>query len=312
MQSLRFFTNAEVASTLAYPQLIEALRQGLANPAEAPVRATHALPDEASLLCMPVWRKGQGVGVKLVTVFPHNGARGLPSVSALFTLFDDATGQPLAVMEASELTARRTACTSALAASALVRHDASRLLVVGTGTLAVHLVRAHCVVRPYARVELWGRRPEKAAELARSLAAEGYPVQAASDLQASAQQADCISCATTSTSPLILGDWLHPGTHLDLVGAFLPSMRETDSAAVARSRIVVDTRAGALEEAGDLLCAIAEGAITEQSIHFELTDLLHGRGHRQTNSEITLFKSVGHAQEDLVAARLVLAAAGES
>jgi ornithine cyclodeaminase len=312
MQSLRFFTNAEVASTLAYPQLIEALRHGLANPAEAPVRATHALPDEASLLCMPVWRKGQGVGVKLVTVFPHNGAKGLPSVSALFTLFDDATGQPLAVMEASELTARRTACTSALAASALVRHDASRLLVVGTGALAAHLVRAHCVVRPYARVELWGRRPEKAAELARSLAAEGYPVQAASDLQASAQQADCISCATTSTSPLILGDWLHPGTHLDLVGAFLPSMRETDSAAVARSRIVVDTRAGALEEAGDLLCAIADGAITEQSIHFELTDLLHGRGHRQTNSEITLFKSVGHAQEDLVAARLVLAASGES
>ncbi|MFZ6046178.1 ornithine cyclodeaminase family protein [Pseudomonas sp. CR3202] len=306
MSHLRFFTNADVAAALAYPQLIEALRQGLANLAEAPVRASHALPDDASLLCMPVWQKGQGVGVKLVTVFPRNGEKGLPSVAALFTLFDDTTGRPLAVMEASELTARRTSCVSALAASALVRHDASRLLVVGTGTLAAHMVRAHSVVRRYERVDIWGRHPEKAAELARQLEAEGYPVHVALDLQTCAQQADCISCVTTSTSPLILGDWLHPGTHLDLVGAFLPSMRETDSAAVARSRIVVDTRAGALEEAGDLLFAIADGAITEQSIHFELADLLHGRGHRQSNSEITLFKSVGHAQEDLIAAQLLL------
>ncbi|WP_271409431.1 ornithine cyclodeaminase family protein [Pseudomonas sp. Q1-7] len=307
MQTLRFFTNADVAAALTYPQLIDALRHGLANPAMAPLRASHALPGDASLLCMPVWQKGRGVGVKLVTVYPHNDEKGLPSVAALFTLFDDATGRPLAVLEASELTARRTACTSALAAHALVRHDASRLLVVGTGTLAAHMVRAHSVVRQYTRVDIWGRHPDKAAELVRSLAAEGYPVQVAPDLQTCAQQADCISCVTTSTSPLILGDWLHPGTHLDLVGAFLPTMRETDSAAVARSRIVVDTRAGALEEAGDLLQAIAEGAITEHSIHLELADLLHGRGHRQTNSEITLFKSVGYALEDLIAAQLVLA-----
>ncbi|MCY1267292.1 Delta(1)-pyrroline-2-carboxylate reductase [compost metagenome] len=311
MQTLRFFTNADVAAALSYPQLIEALRHGLANPAEAPVRASHALPQDASLLCMPVWQTGQGIGVKLVTVFPRNSEKGLPSVAALFTLFDDATGKPLAVLEASELTARRTACTSALAASALVRHDASRLLVVGTGTLAAHMVRAHCVVRQYERVDIWGRHPEKAAELVSKLAAEGYPVHVAPDLQTCAQQADCISCVTTSTSPLILGDWLRPGTHLDLVGAFLPSMRETDSAAVARSRVVVDTRAGALEEAGDLLFAIAEGAITEQSIHFELADLLHGRGHRQTNSEITLFKSVGYALEDLIAAQVLLSVTGD-
>ncbi|WP_044873863.1 ornithine cyclodeaminase family protein [Pseudomonas sp. LFM046] len=310
MHSLSFFTNADVAAALGYPQLIEALRQGLATPADAPVRASHALPHDASLLCMPVWQQGQGVGVKLVTVFPHNGEKGLPSVAALFTLFDDATGQPRAVLEASELTARRTACTSALAASALARQDASRLLVVGTGTLAAHMVRAHSVVREYQRVDIWGRHPDKTAELVRQLAAEGYPVHVAPDLQTCAQQADCISCVTTSTSPLILGDWLRPGTHLDLVGAFLPTMRETDSAAVARSRIVVDTRAGALEEAGDLLLAIAEGAITEQNIHFELADLLHGRGHRQGDSEITLFKSVGYALEDLIAAKLLLSNAG--
>ncbi|MBT8765522.1 bifunctional Delta(1)-pyrroline-2-carboxylate/Delta(1)-piperideine-2-carboxylate reductase [Metapseudomonas boanensis] len=306
MQSLRFFTNADVAAALDYPQLIGALRKGLADPCEAPVRASHALPGDASLLCMPVWQTGQGVGVKLVTVFPHNSEKGLPSVAALFTLFDDATGQPLAILEASELTARRTACASALAASSLVRHDAKRLLVVGTGTLTAHMVRAHCVVRQYERVDIWGRHPDKAAELARQLSEEGYPAHAATDLQTCAQQADCISCVTTSTVPLILGDWLKPGVHLDLVGAFLPTMRETDSAAVARARIVVDTRAGALEEAGDLLFAIADGAITEHNIHFELSDLLHGRGHRQINSEITLFKSVGFALEDLIAARLLL------
>lgn len=306
MQTLRFFTNADVAAALAYPQLIEALRQGLAHPAEAPVRACHALPEDASLLCMPIWQTGQGVGVKLVTVFPRNGEKGLPSVAALFTLFDDASGRPLAVLEASELTARRTACTSALAADTLARQDANRLLVVGTGTLAAHMVRAHSVVRAYERVDIWGRQPEKAAELAGQLEAEGYPVKVAADLQTCAQLADCISCVTTSTSPLILGDWLRPGSHLDLVGAFLPSMRETDSAAVARSRIVVDTRAGALEEAGDLLFAMSDGSISEENIQVELIDLLHGRGQRQTDSEITLFKSVGYALEDLIAAQLVL------
>lgn len=309
MSHLRFFTNAEVAGALGYPALIEALRVGLAEPCAAPMRGCHELPEGASLLTMPVWQAGQGVGVKLVTVFPGNGARGLPSVAALFTLFDDETGQPLAVLEASELTARRTACTSALAAAHLVREDAERLLVVGNGTLATHMVRAHCQVRDYRRVDIWGRDADKSARLVAALREEGYPVQVGGDLQSLVQQADCISCVTTSRSPLVLGDWLRPGTHLDLVGAFLPSMRETDSAAVARARIVVDTREGALEEAGDLLIAIADGLLDEDAIGTELRELLHGRGHRRNAEEITLFKSVGYALEDLVAARLLLASA---
>ncbi|OEC60026.1 MULTISPECIES: ornithine cyclodeaminase family protein [Pseudomonas] len=309
MSSIRFFTNAEVAATLAYPALIEALRQGLAQPAEAPVRACHALPQDASLLCMPVWRAGQGVGVKLVTVFPGNGAQGLPAVAAVFALFDDVTGQPLALLEASELTARRTACTSALAADHLVRADAERLLVVGTGTLARHMVRAHGCVRGYRRIELWGRDAGKAAALATALRDEGYPVQAIRDLASAVATADCISCVTTSREPLVRGEWLRPGTHLDLVGAFLPSMRETDSAAVGRARVVVDTREGALEEAGDLLFAMADGAFDADRLDTELRDLLAGRGARRDATEITLFKSVGYALEDLVAARLLLASA---
>lgn len=280
MHSLRFFSNAEVAERLFYPQLIEALRIGLAKPCSAPLRSCHALPAQASLLQMPVWQAGEGIGVKLVTVFPGNGARGLPAVAAVFALFDGEDGRPLALLEASELTARRTACSSALAADHLARDDARRLLVVGCGTLAAHMVRAHACVRDYRHIDIWGRDPAKAAALAARLRAEGYPARAADGLRAAVEAADCVSCVTTSREALVRGAWLKPGVHLDLVGAFLPSMRETDALAVARARIVVDTRAGALEEAGDLLQAIAEGAIGHEAISTELRDLLGGAGRR--------------------------------
>ncbi|MBO3275280.1 bifunctional Delta(1)-pyrroline-2-carboxylate/Delta(1)-piperideine-2-carboxylate reductase [Pseudomonas schmalbachii] len=306
MHDLRFLTNADVAARLAYPQLIEALRAGLAGPCEAPVRGCHVLPENASLLTMPVWRPGQDIGVKLVTVFPGNGARNLPAVAALFCLFDGENGRPLAMLEASELTARRTACTSALAADYLARKDARRLLIVGSGTLAAHMVRAHSVVREYTNIAIWGRQPDKVAALVERLVAEGYPVRACSDLREGVGLADTVTCVTTSREPIVLGEWLRPGVHLDLVGAFLPSMRETDNEVVRRARIVVDTREGALEEAGDLLIPMAEGVIGEADIHSELRDLLQGNGHRQKEDEITLFKSVGYALEDLIAARLLV------
>ncbi|MCY1331670.1 Delta(1)-pyrroline-2-carboxylate reductase [compost metagenome] len=306
MQDVRFLTNADVAARLAYPQLIEALRAGLTSACEAPVRGSHELPENASLLTMPVWRPGQDIGVKLVTVFPGNGARNLPAVSALFCLFDGENGRPLAMLEASELTARRTACTSALAADYLAKPDARHLLIVGSGTLAPHMVRAHSVVRGYTDIAIWGRQPDKVAALVKRLAGEGYPVRVCDDLQEGVGQADTISCVTTSREPIVRGAWLRPGVHLDLVGAFLPSMRETDSEVARRARIVVDTREGALEEAGDLLIPIAEGVIRPTDIHSELRDLLQGRGHRHEQGEITLFKSVGYALEDLIAARLLV------
>lgn len=306
MQDLRFLTNADVAQRLAYPQLVEALREGLAHPCEAPVRSCHTLPENASLLTMPVWRPGQDIGVKLVTVFPGNSAKDLPAVAALFCLFDGENGRPQAMLEASELTARRTACTSALAADYLVRRDARRLLIVGSGTLAPHMVRAHCVVREYEDIALWGRQPEKVAAQVEQLQAEGYPVHACADLRGGVAAADTISCVTTSREPIVLGEWLRSGCHLDLVGAFLPSMRETDSEAVRRARIVVDTREGALEEAGDLLIPMGEGVIDESAIHSQLSDLLQGHGARRDDTEITLFKSVGYALEDLIAARLLI------
>ena len=252
MHSLRFFSNAEVAERLSYPQLIEALRIGLAKPCSAPLRSCHALPAQASLLQMPVWQAGEGIGVKLVTVFPGNGARGLPAVAAVFALFDGEDGRPLALLEASELTARRTACSSALAADHLARDDARRLLVVGCGTLAAHMVRAHACVRDYRHIDIWGRDPAKAAALAARLRAEGYPARAADGLRAAVEAADCVSCVTTSREALVRGAWLKPGVHLDLVGAFLPSMRETDALAalttVPASFCRVSDRLGTIEK----------------------------------------------------------------
>lgn len=305
MHSLRFFSSAEVAERLAYPQLIEALRIGLA----ALQRAAAQLP------CLA----GAGLAATDAGVASRRGDRretgdGVPwqwgawpaGGGAVFALFDGEDGRPLALLEASELTARRTACSSALAADYLARDDARRLLVVGCGTLAAHMVRAHACVRDYRHIDIWGRDPAKAAALAARLREEGYPARAADGLRAAVEAADCVSCVTTSREALVRGAWLKPGVHLDLVGAFLPSMRETDALAVARARVVVDTRAGALEEAGDLLQAIAEGAIGREAISTELRDLLSGAGRRGDPGEITLFKSVGYALEDLVAARRVV------
>ncbi|MNN57543.1 ornithine cyclodeaminase [compost metagenome] len=168
------------------------------------------------------------------------------------------------------------------------------------------MVRAHSVVRGYTDIAIWGRQPDKVAALVERLVAEGYPVRACSDLREGVELADTVTCVTTSREPIVLGKWLRPGVHLDLVGAFLPSMRETDTEVVRRARIVVDTREGALEEAGDLLIPMAEGVIGEGDIHSELRDLLQGDGHRQKEDEITLFKSVGYALEDLIAARLLV------
>jgi ornithine cyclodeaminase len=184
------------------------------------------------------------------------------------------------------------------------------MLVVGTGRLAAWMARAHAALRPgLQRILVWRRRPAAAQALAAELAAEGLPVVATEDLEAAVRQARLITCATTSTEPLVPGAWLAPGTHLDLVGGFRRDMREVDDTAVARSRIVVDTHAGAGAEAGDLVQALERGVITREAVVGELAQLLRGqcvgRSHPQ---DITLFKSVGAALEDLAAARLILKA----
>jgi alanine dehydrogenase len=260
---------------------------------------------ERTLLVMPAWRPGHVLGVKLVTVSAENSSRNLPGVQASYVLFDGQTGTPRAILDGTELTRRRTAAASALAASLLAAPDANRLLMVGTGALASHLIDTHALIRPIREVRVWGRRPERAAAVAAALAGRGFTVEVARDLATSVTWADIISCATTASEPMVLGHWLRAGQHLDLVGSFTPLMREADDQTMARAEIYVDTREGAFAEAGELVSALKSGAITPGDIRGDLSQLVRGDVHgRRTSQAITLFKSVGTAIEDLAAAEL--------
>jgi ornithine cyclodeaminase len=303
----------EVARRLDRATLIDALDTAFRSNIEAPPRQHHALGGPGAgagvLLLMPAWQPGGCIGVKLTTVFPGNAARGLAAVHATYALFDANTGVPLAVLDGTELTRRRTAAASALAARYLARADAARLLMVGTGALAPHLIESHALTRPIRSVRVWGRRAEAAMAVVRALSGRHFDVEVAADLEAAVGWADIISCATLADAPLVRGAWLRPGQHLDLIGAYTPAMRETDDVALTRASIYVDTRAGALRESGELVQAIAQGSISAADIRGELADLARGRvGARRSAGEITLFKSVGSAIEDLAAAELALRA----
>jgi len=303
---------ATVAARLDRRELIDALDTAFRKPHQAPVRqqyAIEALPHQRAsgmLLVMPAWTPGASLGIKLVTVFPDNAERSLPAVFATYVLLDAATGEPRAVLDGTELTLRRTGCASALAARYLAHPDAARLLMVGTGKLAPHLIESHALVRPIREVRIWGRNPERARALAADLSREGLSVACTDDLEAATRWADVVSCATLSRQPLVLGKWLRAGQHLDLVGAYTPEMCEVDDEAMARSDLYADTRSGALRESGEIIGAIARGAIVPADLRAEFADLPGGLFGRRSLEAITLFKSVGTALEDLVAAELAL------
>ena len=305
-----FLDAAQLAVALPYPVLIDALRDAFRIGAEAPQRHVHTISqaNDAVLLLMPVWQPERHTGVKLVTVAPRNPQLNLPTVHSIFMLFDSATGAPVCQMDGEELTLRRTAAASALASSYLSRPESKHLLLVGTGSLAPYMAAAHCSARPIRSVTVWGRTPAKAARTAALLRQElddGIAVLVASDLEAAVRDADIISCATTSTVPLVQGQWVQPGTHIDLVGGFRPNMREADDALVAAADVFVDTFAGALAEAGDLVQPMAAGCLAREDIRAELADLCAGRHPGRTDAaQITLFKSVGTALEDLCGANL--------
>jgi len=312
---LRILDREAVARALPPGALIAALREGFRRGGEIPRRHHHTLPPPRggegpppTLLLMPAWGEaGEPVVVKVVTVFPANGEIGLPAVMGSVLLLSGATGSPLALLDGGELTARRTAAASALAADCLARPEADTLLMVGTGRMAPHLIRAHAAVRPLRRVWIWGRRSERAEAVRAQVqgVAPELRVLSADGLDAAIPEAHIVSCATLSHEPLVHGRLLAPGTHLDLVGAFTPRMREVDAEAVARASVWVDTREGALAEGGDLLLAIHEGRWDPDALAGELADLCRaGAVGRRGADEITLFKSVGTALEDRVAAEL--------
>ncbi|RCV89512.1 ornithine cyclodeaminase family protein [Billgrantia montanilacus] len=302
---MRIVSAEEVAAALPWPALVERLATTFRAGVESPPRHHHAMhrPDgEATMLLMPAWERAGYIGVKMVNVFPQNADHGLPAISGVYFLSEGAHGRPLACLDGSELTRRRTAAASALAARELAREDASSLLVVGTGKLAPMVIEAHAAVRPITRVRIWGRNPEKARQLA-AVYADRFETEAVTDLEAAAREADLISCVTLSTEPLIRGEWLATGTHLDLIGAFRPNMRETDGECLRRGEVFVDTFAGARGEAGDIHQAIDEGAFDFDEIRADLAELLLAKQPgRSSDAAITVFKSVGASLEDLAAA----------
>ncbi|HVZ01520.1 MAG TPA: ornithine cyclodeaminase family protein [Dongiaceae bacterium] len=310
--SIPFVSSETLDARLDYPSLIAALKDAFAADWTVPVRHHHAVPipgeADQTLLLMPAWEGGRSVGIKIVTITPGNGARNLPAVQGIYLLLDGATGAPKALMEGKTLTVRRTAAASALAASFCVRKGAAAHLMVGAGALSLPLIQAHRAAHPtIARTLLWARDPKKAEAKIAECRKAGVAVELARDLEAAAREADVISCGTLSAEPLIRGAWLKPGAHLDLVGAYLPELRESDDEAVKRATLFCDTRAGALKEGGDLVQPLKAGVIQESDIAADLADLCKGRHPgRKSADEVTLFKSVGTAVEDLAAAKLML------
>jgi ornithine cyclodeaminase len=294
-----------VAKAAPYRDIVEALREAFRQDIATPVRHHHEISPVSTLLLMPAWSKAF-TGLKTVVAKADNAAKGLPTITASYLLIDNATGATVAMIDGTELTRRRTAAASALAADYLVRKDASTMVMVGAGALGAHFIRAHRAVRPIERVSIYNRSPGKAEALAREFAGEGIEARAVSDLELAVREADIVSCATTSTVPIVKGAWLKPGAHVDLAGAFKPTMRETDGEAVGRARVYVDTREGALSEAGDLLQARDEGTFRMEDIAGDLFDLCRGKvSGRKDDREITLFKSCGTAIEDLATAAMV-------
>ena len=310
--TIPYLTAEELHSTLNYPELVAALRQGFTKNYLVPPRMhlnyDHS-PQKApnTILLMPAVKSGEDAGVKIITVVPENGRIGLPGIQGIYYLMDATTGSPKALLEARSLTNWRTAAASALASTYLSREESQRLLMVGTGSLAPYLIEAHAAVRPIRSLFIYGRNQEKVLKLAKQFSGQFQQIEVVTDLAAAVPQADIISLATFSPTPLIHGSWLRPGQHVDLVGSYQPDMREADDEVISRGRVFVDDLEMAPRESGDLAIPLATGIITMDDLQGDLFGLSQNKVQgRKTDEEITVFKSVGHALEDLVAAQLVV------
>ena len=306
---MRVIDSDSVAAALPFAHLIPDLKRMFARGCEVPPRQILSIPtpqgDPLTTMLMPAWVTGEHYGVKVINMSHSNAARGLPGLHASYLLHDAVTGVPLCVMDGDELTLRRTAAASALAASYLARQDAQHLLVVGAGRIAALLPLAYREVRELRQVSVWARRPQEAQRLAQQWQTQGIKARAVSDLQTAARSADIVSCATLACEPVVHGAWLQAGTHLDLIGSFTPDMREADDACWQDAQIYVDTQE-ALKKSGDLIGPLQRGIISPGDVRADLGALCRGEDPgRVSASQRTVFKSVGTALEDLAAARRV-------
>jgi ornithine cyclodeaminase len=308
---LTLIDDRQVTALTPYPLLIDAIRDAFRRGGESPVRQQHSIPgndrEDIILLQMPAWDRAGGFGVKLATVAPSNAALGLPTLHGVYVLFSGETGVPLAILDAGALTARRTAAASALASRYLSRRDSKVLLVIGTGRVARQLVAAHCAVRPVEEVRIWGRNAMHAQEVADAASRQtGIRCVCVPDVETGATDADIISAATSAESPLLQAGWVGPGTHVDLVGAFKPTMCEAGAQLIGKAdQVFVDTIEGAKDEAGDLIQAAQAGMFSFDEIAGDMYRMSsQDASLRNDPAEITLFKSVGSALQDLAAAQL--------
>jgi len=291
-----------------FSELILEVKKGFASQnIWVPMRHHHNFPNpevavDSTLLLMPAWAPGKEAGVKIVTISPENGQFGYPSIQGVYVLLDAFQGGVKAILEAKSLTAKRTAATSALASSYLSREDSSSLLMIGTGALSSNLIQAHASVRPIKNVFVWGRSKEKAEAVCNELSEKDFEINPVGSIKETMQRVDIISCATLSKTPLVLGEYLKAGQYIDLVGAYKKDMREANDTVIRKASVFVDTIQGGLKESGDIVIPLQNGTLKADAIKGDLFELCSGKKPGRTSKEeITLFKSVGHALEDLMA-----------
>ncbi len=301
---------------LPYSKVITALDEAFKLDIECPIRHHHRLhvpsKRDATLLLMPAWLEGEYLGVKQVSVFPSNRELGIPALNSIYILSSAMTGEPLAQFDGNIITARRTAAAAALGARYLSRENSKRLLMIGAGKVASQVIPAMCNVRNIEEIQVFNIYPESAKKLAQRVKDElgiSATVVDQEGLANAVKWADIVSCATLSQEPLIKGEWVTPGTHVDLIGSFTPDMREADDELMKKAYVFADFKEAALTETGDLISPIKSGAITEEHILGDFFSLSRGEhlGRQQfsdAEQAITVFKAVGSSIEDLATAKL--------
>ncbi|MEW6232701.1 MAG: hypothetical protein AB1566_10385 [Chloroflexota bacterium] len=319
---LRILSKKDVQRALPMLECIEVMKAAFAQlsagQATVPLRTQLPVPAHQGVtLFMPAYLAQSGdLGAKVVSVFPRNPARGLPTIHAVVIIVDGETGVPVALMDGTYLTALRTGAASGAATDLLARRDSHVAAIFGAGTQGRTQLEAACAVRPITRALVFDRNPAQAAQYVDELRARGAPFPAdmrvAASPEEAVRQADVICTATTSTTPVFDGSQLRPGTHINAVGAYTPQMQEVDAETVRRAKVVIDSHQASLAEAGDLIIPLQQGLIAQSHIHAELGEIVAGlKPGRERDDEITYFKSVGVAVQDVAAARRVLDRAAE-
>lgn len=308
MPALPYITEADVAGRLSWPAMVEALAAGHRLP-RAQIGDLFLTRGDDTLMGRAAWVEGAGFGIKTFSVMAGNGARGLPSVQGVMVIYDEDTGTPAAIIDSKLVTRWKTGADSGLGARHLARPDSRALTIIGAGEVAGSLAEVYSALFPALdRIRIWNRTAENAQRLVQGLAAQGIAAEVAPDLAEAVAQADIVASATMSRQPILRGEWLRPGTHVDLVGAFRADMREADDTLLRRARIFVDSRETTLDHIGELKIPLAQGVITRDSVLGDHYDLEAGRAGRRSADEITLCKNGGGAHLDLMAAQAIMAA----